>query len=60
MRSEMEKLVNWFRYYNGEITWFIIGFLFFAGLDDFAEGNNIGAILNFGLAFLNYKFYSRN
>jgi hypothetical protein len=56
----MEKIVSWFKYYNGEITWFIIGFLVFAGLDDFAHGNDLFAILNFGLAYLNYKFYSRN
>jgi hypothetical protein len=60
IRNEMEKLVNWFRYYNGEITWFIIGFLVFAGLDDLAHGNDLFAILNFGLAYINYKFYSRN
>jgi hypothetical protein len=56
----MEKIVNWFRYYTGEITWFIIGFLVFAGLDDFAHGNDLFACLNFGLAYLNFKFYSRN
>ena len=53
----MIKLINWFSTYNVEITWFIIGFLVFAGLDDFAHGNDLCAFLNFGFAFLNYKCY---
>jgi hypothetical protein len=55
----MEKVVSWFRYYNGEITWFIIGFLVFAGLDDLAEGNDLFALFNFCLAFINYRCYSK-
>ena len=55
----MDKLVSWVRYYSGEITWFIIGFLTFAGLDEVSQGNYVSAIINFGLAYINYKLYSR-
>lgn len=53
----MSKLVNWYRYYNDEITWFLIGFLFYAGLDDLTEGNTVLACVDFLLVILNYKFY---
>jgi hypothetical protein len=38
-----------------EITWFLIGFLVMAGLQDLSTGNYIGALISFGLAYINYS-----
>jgi len=56
----MDKFIEWCRYYNTEITWFIVGFLVYAGCDELSHGNTISALINFGLAFLNYSFYRKN
>lgn len=53
----MEKFLQWYRQYNSEITWFIIGFLFYAGLDDLHHHRYLDATFNLVLAFLNYKCY---
>lgn len=51
--------MRWYWTYYTEITWFIIGFLTWAGLNDFAHGDYLGAICSFGLAYLNYYFSKR-
>jgi len=38
-----------------EITWFLIGVLTLSGLQDLGVGNYIGALVSFGLVYLNYK-----
>ena len=55
----MNKFMRWYWTYYTEITWFIIGFLTWAGLNDFAHGDYLGAICSFGLAYLNYYFSKR-
>ena len=55
----MNNFVNWFNYYRGEITWFIIGFLVFAGLDEFSKENYISGLIDFALAYINYRCYSK-
>jgi hypothetical protein len=51
----MNNFRQWYLKYQQEITWFLIGFLVFAGLQDLSVGNYIGAVLSFGLAYINYK-----
>ena len=47
---------NWYIYNQDQITWFIIGWLTFAGIDSIARGNYIWALVNFALVYVNYKF----
>ena len=37
-----------------EITWFLIGVLVLAGFQDLSAGNYLGAVISFGLAYVNY------
>ena len=46
---------NWYIYNQDAITWFIIGWLTFAGIDSLARGNCIWAGIDFMLAYFNYK-----
>jgi hypothetical protein len=52
----MNKFRQWYMCNATEITWFLVGFLVFAGLQDLSVGNYIGALLSFGLAYINYAF----
>lgn len=54
----LENFRRWYIRNYTEITWFIIGFLIMAGLTDLSTGDYPGALLSFGLAWLNY-FFSR-
>jgi len=51
----MNKIKQFFYQYRTEITWFLIGFLVMAGLQDLSVGNYVGALVSFGLAYINYK-----
>lgn len=55
----MNKFVQWYNRNYTEITWFIIGFLCMAGLTDASRGDYAGAIISFGIAWLNYIFSKR-
>tara|TARA_B110000503_G_scaffold96281_1_gene144839 strand:+ start:581 stop:754 length:174 start_codon:yes stop_codon:yes gene_type:complete len=48
------KIINWLRENNVEITWFLIGFLFLAGLESFAKGDIITGLVDWGLVVVNY------
>ena len=50
----MNKFRYWYLRNATEITWFIIGFCTFSGLDSLAKGQYTHAAINFGLAYLNY------
>ena len=50
----MNSFRQWYLKNHTEITWFIIGFLVFAGFQDLSLGNYIGAVISFGLAYINY------
>lgn len=52
----MNKFMLWYNRNYTEITWFIIGFLVMAGLTDASRGDYTGAIISFGIAWLNYLF----
>jgi hypothetical protein len=51
----MNNIRQWYLSNQKEITWFLIGFMVFAGLQDLAVGNYVGAAISFGLAYINYK-----
>jgi hypothetical protein len=50
----MDSIKYWFYKHGTKISWFIIGFMTWQGLDDLARGNLTGAAFSFGIAFLNY------
>ena len=52
--KKMNKFRQWYLTNQIKITWFLIGFLVFAGLQDLTMGNYSGAIVSFGLAYINY------
>ena len=54
-----DNLLSWMRNNNAEITWFLIGFLFYAGLVNFGRGNLIEASIDFVLVLVNYILYKK-
>ena len=52
----LDNFRNWYIRNYTEITWFLIGFLVMAGLTDLGEGNYAGAVISFGIAYVNYIF----
>ena len=46
----------WYLRNYTEITWFLIGFLVMAGCSDIGQGDYTGAIISFGIAYINYLF----
>lgn len=55
----LENFRRWYLRNYLEITWFLIGFLVMAGLSDLGQGDYVGAILSFGIAYVNYIFSKR-
>jgi len=53
----MENIKNWYHTYQVEITWFVIGVLFYSFLLALANGNGIGAMIDLALIYLNYRFW---
>ena len=54
-----DKFRYWYTSNYSAITWFVIGFLVSAGVYDLAQGDYAGAVLDFGIAFVNYLFVRR-
>ncbi|MFZ9611306.1 MAG: hypothetical protein ACO294_11450 [Methylococcales bacterium] len=50
----LNEIKTWLHEHNGEITWFLIGFLFLAGIQSFANGNNIEGSIQWGLVIINF------
>lgn len=46
---------NWYVRNQDAITWFLIGWLVFAGLDALVDERYVGALISFLLAYGNYK-----
>lgn len=46
---------EWYIRYQSEITWFLIGWLCFAGIDNILNSQYFWAVINFALAYANYK-----
>jgi hypothetical protein len=56
----MDKFRTWYRTYHTEITWFLIGWLSLAALEDLSKENWVGFALDLGLIFLNLSFNKRS
>jgi hypothetical protein len=55
----LENFKDWWIRNNHEIAWFLIGYLVSDGLYQLGRGNNVGALIDFGFAFINYMFNKR-
>jgi hypothetical protein len=55
----IDKIKYFFYKYVDEITWFIIGFLTCNGITALARGDWFSALIDFGLAYLNYAINKR-
>lgn len=55
----LDKFKQWYYTYYTEITWFIIGFLIAAGLQEISVGDYTGAVISFGIAWINYLFVKK-
>jgi hypothetical protein len=55
----MDKFLNWMRNYNPEISWFIIGVLVQSGLTKLATREWEWALVDFGIALLNFLLYRK-
>lgn len=56
----MDNLINWFRNNGNEITWFIIGWLSMAALDQLSREHYFMAAIDAGLAYFNYRMWKAN
>jgi hypothetical protein len=52
----MGQFRNWYVRNQDAITWFLIGWLCFAGLDNLLNGEYFWAAVQFAIAYVNYKF----
>ena len=52
----LDNFRMWYLRNYTEITWFVIGFLVMAGLTDASRGDWTGAVISFGIAYINYIF----
>lgn len=55
----MNKIRSWYLRNYEAITWFLIGFLTLAGIQDLGRGNYFDAAVSFGLVALNFAFVKR-
>jgi len=55
----MDKFLNWMRNYNPEISWFIIGVLVQSGLTKLATREWEWALVDFGIALMNFLLYRK-
>lgn len=53
----LEQFGRWFIRHNTEVTWWLIGWLTFAGIDALANGNLFWAIVDAGLIYFNYYMW---
>ena len=49
-----DKFRTWMYINSVQVTWFLIGLFTAFGIDALGTGNLISAVINFGLAGLNY------
>lgn len=52
----MENFRAWYLRNQIQITWFLIGLLFYSGLIQFGQGDYAGMLLSWGIAVINYIF----
>lgn len=53
----MDKLIEWFKAYIDEITWWTIGWLSFAFFDSLGRGHWGLALLDAFLIYFNYRLW---
>ena len=51
----MNNFKLWYLKNQTEITWFLMGWLVLSGIQDLGNENYFGALILFGLAYINYK-----
>jgi uncharacterized protein (DUF486 family) len=56
----LQKFRQWYLRNHTEITWFLIGFLCYSGLISLGQGNYVGAVISFGIAYINYFLNSKS
>jgi hypothetical protein len=54
----MNVFRDWYIRNQDAITWFLIGWLTFAGIEDLSDGKYFWAAFNFAFAYLNFKLRS--
>lgn len=52
----MSEFHDWYVRNQDAITWFLIGWLMFAGIDSLGRGSYGWALFDFVLVYINYKF----
>ena len=55
----MNKIRSWYLRNYEAITWFLIGVLTLAGLQELSRGEYFSALVSFVLAALNYAFVKK-
>ncbi len=55
----VDKFRQWYLHYSTEITWFIIGMCTLTGLSALAREDYTSALINLGIAYLNYVMNKR-
>jgi hypothetical protein len=55
----LDNFRNWYNRNYIEITWFLVGFLVMAGIVDLGSGDYVGAVISFGIAYINYLFIKK-
>lgn len=55
----MEQFRQWYTKNYEPITWFLIGFLVASALTEFSRGNTGMALVEIGIAVINYVFVKR-
>jgi hypothetical protein len=53
-------MFDWFRRNGYEISWFVIGWLAFACLNEIGKGNYVWAAIDAILVLINYQMVSRS
>ena len=55
----LDKFRAWYLRNQVQITWFLIGWLCLGGFYDFGHGDYVGALVLWGIAFINYIFVKK-
>ena len=51
----MNKFRQWYHDNATEITWFLVGWMTLAGLEALGREQYVQALVDFGLAYVNYR-----
>jgi hypothetical protein len=56
----LQQFRSWYLRNQTEITWFLIGFLCYSGLISLGRSDYVGAVIAFGVAYINYFFHKQD